>query len=340
MIHLTRFKRVVLDHSSLDWSVFTFFLLSFFFFTAQASFGLSVERETGVLDSTADSNHSEKQKKIPSGLQFMGVVDVGERQLIILLPGETVDTAFCREGDFVKQGQVILKLNNDVITNGITELIIKKNKIKEGMQQLHLAELEKRQREKQLHRIEEKIEMEKSLKKQLVGYVSPVFQQLEMQKMTLLDQLEISSAHIVTLKEGSADNEEALKMINNQFDDLDLRRQNLTIKALFDARVYFLSPTLSRLPPGSMICELQNETYHLVRGKIIQHQRNLLQVGDTVKVSLDSSPDDSVKGSVRSIEYIPQEHKEIQGYSSFNVIIRVDAQAKWLQAGMMVSINK
>jgi hypothetical protein len=340
MMNLVIFQGVTANWRPFRWPVSACFLLSFFFLTGQAGFALSADRQTGSPDPTADNQHAEIQQKGAKGLQFMGVVDVGDRQLIMLLPGETVDAYYCKQGDFVKNGQVILKLNNDAITNGIAELIIKKNKVKEGIQQLHMAELEKRQREKQLQRIEGKIETEKSLKNQISGYASPVLQQLEIQRLTLVEQLEMSAIHIATLKESSAENDEALKMIKNQVDDLELRRQNLTIKALFDTRVFFLNPSLSRLPPGSVVCELRNEAFHLVRGKIIQHQRNLLKVGDTVKVALDSSTEDSVDGSVQSIEYLKQESREMQGYSSFEVIIRVDAQAKWLQAGMMVSVNK
>ena len=88
-----------------------------------------------------------------------------------------------------------------------------------------------------------------------------------------------------------------------------------------------------------MVCELRNESFYLARGKIIQHQRNLIKVGDTVKVALESSANDAVEGSVQSIEYM-QEHREMQGYSSFEAIVRIDAQAKWLRAGMMVSISR
>jgi len=269
----------------------------------------------------------------------MGLVDVGERQLVTLLPGETIETYYCQQGDYVKKGQPILKLNNDMILNGIAELIIKKNKVKEGIQQLEFAEIEKRQKEKQLQRIEGKLDSEKSLKNQVAGYISPVLQQLETQRLTLLEQIEISSVRIAAFKENNADNDMLLKMIKSQMDDLELRRQNLTVKAPFDARVFFLNSNPGRISPGNMVCELRNETFYLARGKIIQHQRNLIKIGDSVKVALESSPNDAVEGSVQSIEYM-QEHREMQGYSSFEAIVRIDAQAKWLRAGMMVSISR
>jgi multidrug resistance efflux pump len=234
---------------------------------------------------------------------------------------------------------LIVKLNNDAVTNGIADLILKKNRVIEGGQQLQFAELEKRQKEKQLHKVEGLIETEKSLKNQVSGYTSPVLQQLETQKSTLQEQLEISSARIAALKESNSDNEEILKGIKTQIDDLDIRRQNLTIKAPFDARIFFLNPNSTRIPPGGMVCELRNETFSIVRGRIIQHQRNLINIGDVVKIALDYSTHESVEGTVQSIEYI-QEHREMQGYSSFEVIIRIDARAKWLQTGTMVSISR
>ncbi len=280
------------------------------------------------------------QQKAPNELQFMGVVDVGERQVVLLLPGETVAGFDCKQGDSIKKGQPVVRLNNDAITNGIEELLLKKDKVKEGISQLQLAQLEKRQREKQLQVIEGRIKTEETLKKQIQGYASPALQQMETQRMSLSQQLEISSVHIAVLQETAADGREVLKMINDQLGELELRRQDLTIKASFDARVFFLSPDPGRLPPGRMVCELRNETFHLVRGRIIQYQRNLLKAGDTVKVALDSSPDDFVDGSVQSIEYMQQGQKEMKGYSSFEVVIRVDAQAKWLRVGMVVSISK
>lgn len=276
--------------------------------------------------------------KTTGALQFMALIDAGERRLIALLPGETVGAVFCKQGDLIKQGQPVVKLNNDTITNGIADLILKKNKIKEEIQQLKLAELEKQQKEKQLRRIEKEMDAEKSLTKQIAGYTSPVLKQLETQRVALAEQIEISSAHVSALRENSADNEQMFKFIEDQMNDLDLRRQNLLIKAPFDARVFYLNPDQQRIPPGSMVCELRNESFFLARGKIIQHQRKLLHVGDKVKVSPDLADDAPVEGTVQSIEYL-QEQKEIQSYPSFEVIIKIAAQEKWLRPGMMVSID-
>jgi multidrug resistance efflux pump len=276
--------------------------------------------------------------KTAGTLQFMALIDAGERRLITLLPGETVGTVFCKQGDLIRQGQPVVRLNNDTIANGIADLILKKNKIKEEIQQLKMAELEKQQKEKQLQRIEKEMEAEKSLKNQIAGYTSPVLKQLETQHLALSEQIEISSAHVSALRENNADNEQMFKFIQDQMNDLDLRRQNLLIKAPFDARVFYLNPDLERVPPGTMVCELRNETFFLARGKIIQHQRKLLHVGDKVKVTPDLSDDAAVEGTVQSIEYM-QEQKEIQSYPSFEVIVRIAAQEKWLRPGMMVSID-
>jgi multidrug efflux pump subunit AcrA (membrane-fusion protein) len=329
---------IAVDCNSSRWA-YVCFLVAFLFLIGQTEGGFSVERQTGKADSAATPQNAEPQQKNPGTLQFMGLVDVGERQMITLLPGETVDTYFCQQGDFIKKGQPVLKLNNDAIANGIADLILKKNKVKEGIQQLEFAELEKRQKEKQLQRIDGKMDTEKSLKNQVTGYTSPVLQQLETQRLTLLEQMEISTVRIAALKENGTDNEVLLKMIKDQIDDLELRRQNLTVKAPFDARVFFLNPGPGRISPGNMVCELRNESFYLARGKIIQHQRNLIKVGDAVKVALESSPNDAVEGSVQSVEYM-QEHREMQGYSAFEAIVRIDARAKWLQAGMMVSISR
>jgi multidrug efflux pump subunit AcrA (membrane-fusion protein) len=297
------------------------------------------EPQNGKPASVSTPINEDSSQQPSKGLQFMGLVDVGERHLIALLPGESVDAYYSQQGEHVKKGQPVLKLNSDVIMNGLADLIIKKNKVKEGIQQLEIAELEKRQKEKQLQRVDAKIDTEKSLKNQIAGYSSPVLQQLETQRLTLLEQIEISSVRLAALKENNTDNDMLLKMIKNQLDDFELRKQNLTVKAPFDARVFFLNPNPGRLTPGNLVCELRNETFYLVRGKIIQHQRNLIKVGDIVKVSLESSPKDTVNGAVQSIEYM-QEHREMQGYSSFETIVRIDDKAKWLQAGMMVSISR
>jgi hypothetical protein len=285
------------------------------------------------------NNASQVQGNVANTLQFMGLLDVGERQIIALMPGEVVDTSYCKQGDIVKKGDLIVKLNNDSITNAIADLILKRNKVKEGEQQLHFAELEKRQREKQLQKVEELITTEKSLKNQVPGYTSPVMQQLETQRLTLQEQLEISAARIAALKENNSDNAVILKTIKNQIDDLELRQQNLTIKAPFNARVFFLNSNVNRIPPGGMVCELRSDSFYVVRGKIIQHQRNLIQVGDMVKVALESAPNDSAQGTVQSVEYI-QENREMAGYSSFEVMVKIDSPAKWMQSGMMVSVNK
>jgi hypothetical protein len=339
MIYLMRLHHGIAVGCSCSRLTAVFFLVVCFFLICQTAASSAAEQQTGKTDSAVPPQNAEPQPKKQGPLQFMGLVDVGERQLIALLPGETVDTYYCQQGDSVKKGQPVLKLNNDVITNGIADLILKKNKVKEGIQQLEFAELEKRQREKQLQRIEGKMDTEKSLKNQVTGYTSPVLQQLETQRLTLLEQLEISSVRIAALKENGTDNEVLLKMIKDQIDDLELRRQNLTVKAPFDARVFFLNPSPERMSPGNMVCELRNESFYLAKGKIIQHQRNLIKVGDNVKVELESSPNDTVEGSVQSIEYM-QEHREMQGYSSFEAVVRIDARAKWLQAGMMVSISR
>lgn len=318
---------------------YTSLLLALLLSLGQSERVFSSELQSGVEPPALHNQQAEPPaEKKPGTLQFMAILDAGERQLITLLPGETVSASYCKQGDHVKQGQPIVKLNNDTITNGIADLILKKNKIKEEIQQLKLAELEKQQKEKQLQRINKEIDAEKSLKNQVTGYTSPVLRQLETQRVALTEQIEISSAHISALKENNADNEQMFKFIQDQLNELETRRQDLLIKAPFDARVFYLNPNLNRIPPGSMVCELRNESFFLARGKIIQHQRKLLHVGDTVKVTPDLSDDGAVEGTVQSIEYM-QEQKEIQGYPSFEVIVRIAAQEKWLRAGTMVSID-
>jgi hypothetical protein len=326
------------DYPFFSLLVHQFFLVIFLVLIGQTDLCLSADKQIGTPVPITNST-SQTQATVASILQFMGLTDAGERQIIALLPGEVVDATYCKQGDFVKKGDLIVKLNNDSITNAIADLMLKKNKIKEGDQQLQFAELEKRQKEKQLQKVEGLINTEKSLKNQVAGYTSQVLQQLETQKLTLGEQLEISSARIAALKENNQDNDEILKTVKNQLDDLEVRRQNLTIKAPFNARVFFLNPNVSRIPPGGMVCELRNESFSLVRGRIIQHQRNLIKVGDIVKVALESSPNDSAEGTVQSIEYI-QENREMQGYSSFEVIVRIDSPAKWMLTGTMVSISK
>jgi hypothetical protein len=313
---------------------------AFFLITALCQTGICRSAEKQIEGpNPGQSNASQVQGNMSNTLQFMGLIDVGERQIIALMPGEVVDASYCKQGDTVKKGDLIVKLNNDSITNAIADLILKRNRVKEGEQQLHFAELEKLQREKQLQRVEGLITSEKSLKNQVAGYTSPVMQQLETQRLTLQEQLEISTARIAALKENNRDNEAILKSIKNQIDDLEMRLQNLTIKAPFNGRIFSLNSNLNRIPPGGMVCELRSDSFYVVRGKIIQHQRNLIKVGDMVKVALESSPNDSVEGVIESIEYI-QEHREMAGYSSFEVLAKIDSPAKWMQSGMMVSVSK
>ncbi len=272
-------------------------------------------------------------------LHFMALVDVGERLPITLLPGETVETCYCKKGDSIKKGQPVLQLNNDAIANGIADLIIKKNKLKEEHRQLQLAQLERRQKEKQLQRIEAKISTEKSLKKEILNYTSPILKQLEMQQQTLHDQMEASTIQIAALQESDADNALLLTMIKNQIKDLQLRQTDLLVKAPFNGKVFYVNPELNRIPPGGLVCELRDDTFYLAHGKIIQHQLSLVHVGDTVKVTQDLASNDVVEGKVQSIDYI-ENQRDMQSYPSFSIAIRIDSHAHWLRPGIMVSVSK
>jgi multidrug efflux pump subunit AcrA (membrane-fusion protein) len=282
---------------------------------------------TGSIQKSADTLH------------FMALVDVGERLPITLLPGETVEKCYCKKGDSIKKGQPVLQLNNDAIANGIADLILKKNKLKEEHQHLQLAQLEKRQKEKHLQRIVAKISKEKSLKDQIPNYTSPILSQLEMQRQTLHDQLEASTLQIAALQEGDSDNALLLTMIKSQLKDLQFRQAELLVKAPFNGKVFYVNPELNRIPPGGLVCELRNDTFFLAHGKIIQHQLQLVHVGDTVKVTQDLATNDVVEGKVQSINYV-ENHNNVQSYPSFAIAIRIDAHAHWLRPGIMVSVSK
>ena len=119
MIYVTTPRWLVSTYNSLSCTLFVGFFLPFFLFTAQAGFVLSADRPTGSAGPAADNQHTAMQQTEANGLQFMGVVDVGERQLIMLLPGESVAMLYCQQGiirmPFIPVFQFIITLKVFVV---------------------------------------------------------------------------------------------------------------------------------------------------------------------------------------------------------------------------------
>ncbi len=270
-------------------------------------------------------------------LQFMGLVEPGERMNIRMMPAENVKQLMVRKNDSVKRDDIVVILSSDQLVGSLADLQQKKNTIEQSTQQAKLLKLEIGIRQKHLVRIDKEIAKEKELAKSISGYTSTVFRQLENQRQQLADQVVILKARYDLSKQSDKVNSELLKLISEQIAEVRSRLEALIIRVPFDGKVKFVAPDPGRIPPGSIVCEIWDESFFLVRGTIIQHQFDLIKPGDTVRVSIDFVSDVEVEGVVQSIDQ-SRARQQMEGYASFEVMVKVKDTRGVIQPGMMVSV--
>ncbi len=280
-------------------------------------------------------------------LQFMGLVEPGQRMGIVLMPGEYVHELPLKVGDEVKKGDIIVKLSSDQLVGSLADLQQKKRTLLEERQQLQLLKLEIDLKEQSLARLNEEIANDKKLGTTVSGYFSPLSGELENQQKQLAGQITLLKARYDTAKQNEAGNNELTMLLEDQITEVRNRISALTVQSPFDGKVKYIAPDPHRVVPGQVLCEIWDESHLMVRGLIIQHQYNLIKPGDKVRISVDFISTKEVIGIVSSVGQSlnrsvnqPQENRPMEGYASFEVLIKIEAAGTFIQPGMMVSILK
>lgn len=280
-------------------------------------------------------------------LQFMGVVEPGNRLGIILMPGENLRELLVKEGDEVKKDDVVAKLSNGQLFSGFADLQQKKSSLQEGKQQIELLKLEIDLKEKHLARVNEEMAREKKLTETISGYSSSLSTQLETQQIQVEGQLTVLRARYDMALQKEKGSGELVKLIDDQIVEVRRRMEALAVRVPFDGKVKYVSPDLHRYMAGTVLCEIWDESHFKVRGAIVQHQFYLIKPGDRVRVSVDFVLDREVIGIVQSVGQSanqsirqPREGRSMQGYASFEVMIKIEDSQGLIQPGMMVSVVK
>ena len=282
-----------------------------------------------------------------NNLQFMGMIEPGERLGIILMPGEVVLELPVKEDEPVNKGDLVVQLSNDQLLNALIDLQQKEGTLQERKQQLQLLKLEIDLKEKSLEKITTSIAEEKKLQKTISGYSSTVVVQLESQQVQLDGQLAVLKAQYDMGLKNIANEKELTDRLNSQLSEIQRRIDALSIRVPFDGIVKYVAPDPHRTVPGELLCEIWNESYHRVRGTIIQHQFDLISPGDKVSVTVDFVSNREIPGVVLSVGQPfgktvsqPGNLQRGEGYATFEVIIKVEEGKGLIQPGMMASILK
>jgi multidrug resistance efflux pump len=92
------------------------------------------------------------------------------------------------------------------------------------------------------------------------------------------------------------------------------------------------------LSPEDMICEVWDDSAYRVEVELLQHQLSFVHPGQTVLVALDFGHNQSVRGTVESVD-AGNLTPPVSGPPTFKAIVKLDGKVSWLQPGMQVSVR-
>lgn len=293
-------------------------------------------------DNNLQSSESklESNDEDSSAFTFTGLVETSESFRVLLLPGERVKRISVKIGDRVEKDQVVAELGNDTLSNAKLNLLQNQMQLRKERQQIDVAKLEMKLKQRQLDRLNEEIDNEQKLTSRVEGYISTVSKQLENQKIILSGELEVLQIKLDKMEQGDEQYNILEKIIETQITEIDLRQRRLLLKAPFSSEVVFLAPDSLRTPPGGLVCELWGNSLYKVRGRVMQHQIEHIHIGESVEVSLDFSKNPPAKGTVTMIQQSRMVQDNSGGYPTFDVLINIIDVKQWIKPGMMVSVKK
>ncbi len=275
-----------------------------------------------------------------STFAFIGLVEPSDTLRILLQPVESVKEVFIKKGDSVVKDQPLVQLENSSYTNAGFDLLQKQNQIFKEKQQIEITTLEVRMKERQLQRINGKMDEESRLASKIDCYISTVRSGLEEQRFLVTLELEILRAKLAKMQQADDESAALQKMISNQLASLNHKIERLLIRAPYPAEVVFLIPDPTRPPPGGVVAELWRNNSYMVRGQVMQHQIEQISIGEQLEVSLEFSQQPALKGTIREIRQSNMAADRRGGYPTFDVLVEITDTSQWIRPGMMVSLKK
>jgi multidrug efflux pump subunit AcrA (membrane-fusion protein) len=273
----------------------------------------------------------------PPRIQFRGTGEAYRTLHLVLLPGERAAKTFVTLGDNVKTGQPLVRLVHDSLAAGLGSLIDQRIKVIEHSRQTLLLEQQVRQTRAALERTEALVASQSQKPPELPEYLRVPSERAVEKRYELKDQLALLEAQLALHKQHPITAQQ-MSLLDAQANAAEQLVGQLLVRAPFDGRVAFIARNPTRLGPGSLVCEVWDDSALLVRGEVLQHQVKYVVPGRKAEVALDFAEETPIQGTVRSAEAtrVPQEGER---YPVFPVLIALDKAPRWLRPGMTVSVS-
>lgn len=271
-------------------------------------------------------------------LQLRGYVEPARVFILYLLPGETCSELLTQEGQLVEKEAVLVRMKNRQLRASLAGLMQKRLELEKSKTEIALLKEEIKIKKGLLDSINYRISSDKKLAKKIGGYVPVVAAGLREKREELKAGLAVLTLKDQAMVKHTDQIEGVLALIEEDIGDLREKIMRQEVKAPFAGALVKQAQDLSRLKPGDMILELWDTSSYRIRGKIMQHQLPLVQLGDKVEISVEFIDGKKTPGVIDKIGCRALQGAQ-QALPTFEVEIKVDTAPKWLKPGMNVSMK-
>jgi len=327
----------------------SYILLTLFFLLVTVGCGQQTEEVSTPIERVVPVSTAYSERGDLAEYQsFPGqVVASGEVSLTAKMGG-IVEQVMVKEGDLVKEGQVIIKLEQDDVLSQINQAQAavkaaeaQASSLENGQLPQQIAQLESayNQAEANLKNAEDNYTRMKNLYEQ--GAISQQqFEATELQYKVAKEQYESAKTQLTLTKEKTAP--ESLALARAQLEQAKVALSvaqtaldNTLIKAPISGKVGSINAKVGQMiSPGVAIATVGESSNMEISINVTEDRINSLKVGQEAEVTVDAASDKSLKGEIVSIS--PYKNALTQLYP---VKVRVSNEDGLLKSGMFARVK-
>jgi multidrug resistance efflux pump len=287
-------------------------------------------------------NHARPQPAAAADSELIecrGIVFPKRRVVLKLHSGEHVTEIPVSKGERVKPGQLLAQIDNPALLATYMDLISRRNDYQLLRDEVEASTLELTLDQSQLDKLNAKIDTVRKASDSLSNYpIDNLMVPLNEEHRELEDKIKTTTMQLTHLQARQRARQESADLLERELQATKARLGRNMLRAPFGGVVVERAVDPALLSPEDVICELWDDSSFFVELELLQHQLAYVRPGQSAIVALDFGRDQTVRGSVESIEagslVLPA-----SGPPTFKAILKLEKTVPWLQPGMQVTVR-
>ena len=259
--------------------------------------------------------------------------------MLKLHSGEHVTEIPVSKGERVKPGQLLAQIDNPALLATYMDLISRRNDYQLLRDEVEASTLELTLDQSQLDKLNAKIDTVRKASDSLSNYpIDNLMVPLNEEHRELEDKIKTTTMQLTHLQARQRARQESADLLERELQATKAHLGRNMLRAPFGGVVVERAVDPALLSPEDVICELWDDSSFFVELELLQHQLAYVRPGQSAIVALDFGRDQTVRGSVESIEagslVLPA-----SGPPTFKAILKLEKTVPWLQPGMQVTVR-